>query len=143
MFHAFTKLKKYEPLPENYDSFFKMFCGFAAQFDVIFPDSKKASLAKGGWEQALLWVSPSICSRYTLSLSWISSSSQNNEGMMQLLINDALLFNCRNLTTGRTNIRQKWLEELPLMLVCIFEGLKPQISKLDLNLVSAIFHLFH
>ena len=29
-FHAFTKLKKYERLPENYNSSFKMYCGFAA-----------------------------------------------------------------------------------------------------------------
>ena len=30
LFHAFTKLKQYEQLPENYNSSFKMFCGFSA-----------------------------------------------------------------------------------------------------------------
>ena len=30
LFHAFTKLKQYEQLPENYNSNFKMFCGFSA-----------------------------------------------------------------------------------------------------------------
>ena len=30
LFHPFTKLKQYEQLPENYNSSFKMCCGFAA-----------------------------------------------------------------------------------------------------------------
>ena len=30
LFHAFTKLEQYELLPENFNSNFKMFCGFSA-----------------------------------------------------------------------------------------------------------------
>ena len=30
LFYAFTKLKQYEQLPENYNSSFKMYCAFAA-----------------------------------------------------------------------------------------------------------------
>ena len=30
LLHAFTKLKQCEQLPENYNSIFKMFCGFSA-----------------------------------------------------------------------------------------------------------------
>ena len=30
LFHAFTKLKQYEQLPENYNFSFKMFCRFSA-----------------------------------------------------------------------------------------------------------------
>ena len=30
LFHASAKLKQYEQLPENYNSSFKMYCGFAA-----------------------------------------------------------------------------------------------------------------
>ena len=29
LFHAFTKLKQYEQLPENCNSSFKMYCGFS------------------------------------------------------------------------------------------------------------------
>ena len=29
LLHVFTKLKQYEQLPENYNSSFKMYCGFS------------------------------------------------------------------------------------------------------------------
>ena len=53
LFHAFTKLKEYEQLPENYNSSFQMYCGFAAYIDMIFP-WYKVILAKKGREQVLL-----------------------------------------------------------------------------------------
>ena len=42
-----------------------MSCGFAAQLFMNFTDSTKVILAKGGWEQVLLWTSPGIVSKYT------------------------------------------------------------------------------
>ena len=58
LFHAFTKLKQYEQLPENYNSSFKMFCGFSAQVDIIFPDTSKVILVNRVHKQVLLWASP-------------------------------------------------------------------------------------
>ena len=69
--------------------------GFAAQFHMIFPDSNKVILARGGWEQVLLRVSPAVGSKYTLNLSWILKSFQKDERMIQVLKIDALLFNRR------------------------------------------------
>ena len=54
LLYGSTKLKQYEQLPENYNSSFKVYCGFAAYFDMIFPNNNKVILAKGGREQVLL-----------------------------------------------------------------------------------------
>ena len=77
-----------------------MYSDLLPKFYIIFPDSNKVILGKEGWEQALLLVLWAICSKYALYLSWISNNSQKYEGMMQLLITDALLFNCRILPRG-------------------------------------------
>ena len=36
LFHAFAKLKQYKQLEENYNSSFKMSCGFSSQVVMIF-----------------------------------------------------------------------------------------------------------
>ena len=51
---------------------------------MIFPDSNKVILARGGWEQVLLRVSPAVGSKYTLYLSWILKSFQKDERMIQV-----------------------------------------------------------
>ena len=54
LFHAFTKLKQYKQLPENYNSSFKMYCGFSVSVDMIFPNSNKVILINRGHKQVLL-----------------------------------------------------------------------------------------
>ena len=105
LFHAFTKLKQYEQLPENYNSSFKMYCGFSVYVDMIFPDGNKVILANRGHKQILLWALPDLTVSFTsyyynLYLSQILNGSQKEEGMMELVNIDALLFNWRLLPRG-------------------------------------------
>ena len=59
---------------------------------MIFPDSDQVILANRGRDQVLLWASPGMYSSYTLFLSQILNSSQKDEGMMELVNIDALIF---------------------------------------------------
>ena len=79
---------------------------------MIFPDSNKVILTNRGHKQVLLWASPGFTVSftsyyYTLYLSQILKSSQKEEGMMELVNIDALLFDCTILLRVRTNIPKK------------------------------------
>ena len=55
LLHAFSNLVEYQQLQLNYNSS-KLYCRFAAQFDMIFSDMSKVTREKAKRKQVLIWI---------------------------------------------------------------------------------------